>query len=47
MAEYNGLSFELPRTFLTRIEGNFAKKAKAETAKPISPEDAGFDLPGK
>jgi hypothetical protein len=47
MAEYNGLSFELPRTFLTKIEGNFAKKAKAETAKPISPEDAGFDLPGK
>ncbi|MDB5322457.1 MAG: exported protein of unknown function [Phycisphaerales bacterium] len=47
MAEYNGLSFELPRTFLTRIEGNFAKKAKVETARPINPDDAGFELPGK
>jgi hypothetical protein len=48
MAEYNGLSFELPRTFLTKIEGNFAKKAKVETPRPTGPDDAaGFELPGK
>jgi hypothetical protein len=43
--EYNGLSFELPRTFLTKIEGNFAKKPKAENKTPaINPAE--FDLPG-
>jgi hypothetical protein len=50
LAEYNGLSFELPRTFLTKLEGNFAKKPKAaETggagAPPIDP--SGFKLPGE
>jgi hypothetical protein len=47
LGEYNGLSFELPRTLLTRIEGNFAKKAKAAdtTAKPASPDD--FKGPGE
>jgi len=48
LAEYNGLSFELPRTFLTKIEGNFAKKPK-EAAKPapIGADDKTFELPGK
>jgi hypothetical protein len=50
LAEYNGLSFELPRTFLTKIEGNFAKKPKAavEAGNP-PPGDpaAGFKLPGE
>ena len=48
LAEYNGLSFELPRTFLTKIEGNFAKKPKTETSSP-APADPGaaFKLPGE
>jgi hypothetical protein len=41
MAEYNGLSFELPRTFLTKLEGNFAKK-KTEP-RPANPAD--FEIP--
>jgi hypothetical protein len=50
LAEYNGLSFELPRTFLTKLEGNFAKKPKAAAeagggAAPVDP--AGFKLPGE
>lgn len=44
LAEYNGLSFELPRTFLTKLEGNFAKKPKAETKSPANPAD--FEIPG-
>jgi hypothetical protein len=49
LAEYNGLSFELPRTFLTKLEGNFAKKPKAaETGGGGAPVDpAGFKLPGE
>lgn len=49
LAEYNGLSFELPRTFLTKLEGNFAKKPKAaETGGGGAPIDpAGFKLPGE
>jgi hypothetical protein len=49
IGEYNGLSFELPRTFLSKIEGNFAKKPKAEPApgKPPGLDDKTFDLPGK
>ena len=43
--EYNGLSFELPRTFLTKIEGNFAKKPKAENKTPAG-NPADFNLPG-
>jgi hypothetical protein len=48
LAEYNGLSFELPRTFLTKIEGNFAKKPKTGTSSP-APADPGaaFKLPGE
>jgi hypothetical protein len=49
LAEYNGLSFELPRTFLTKLEGNFAKKPKTEgaggTAPPVDPSQ--FKLPGE
>jgi hypothetical protein len=49
LAEYNGLSFELPRTFLTKIEGNFAKKPKTEGAAGGAPaiDPAGFKLPGE
>jgi hypothetical protein len=49
LAEYNALSFELPRTFLTKLEGNFAKKPKAaETGGVGAPIDpAGFKLPGE
>ncbi len=46
LAEYNGLSFELPRTFLAKLEGNFAKKPKTETPKTLGkPED--FTIPGE
>jgi hypothetical protein len=46
--EYNGLSFELPRTFLKKLEGDFAKKAKTESpGRPGGPDDGTFDLPGK
>jgi hypothetical protein len=46
LGEYNGLSFELPRTFLTKLEGNFAKKPKtAGPGLPINPED--FKGPGE
>jgi hypothetical protein len=48
LAEYNGLSFELPRTFLTKLEGNFAKKPKAaETGGGAPVDPAGFKLPGE
>jgi hypothetical protein len=47
LGEYNGLSFELPRTFLTTIEGNFVQKPKAATPKPINPDSPTFELPGK
>jgi hypothetical protein len=49
-AEYNGLTFELPRTILTRLEGNFVKKPKTDAAggtgggSQLSPDD--FKLPG-
>jgi hypothetical protein len=43
--EYNGLSFELARTFLPKLEGNFAKKAEE---KPKGANDAAdFKLPGE
>jgi hypothetical protein len=42
--DYNGLSFELPRTFLTKIEGNFAKKPKVENKTPAG-TPADFSLP--
>jgi hypothetical protein len=46
LGEYNGLHFELPRTFLTKLEGNFAKKPKATTPQPaLKPED--FKGPGE
>lgn len=46
LAEYNGLNFELARTFLTKLEGNFAKKPKAQTPKvPANPGD--FKIPGE
>jgi hypothetical protein len=48
LAEYNGLSFELPRTFLTKIEGNFAKKPKAAATEAGTPPAADqFKLPGE
>ena len=46
LADYNGLNFELPRTFLPKLEGNFAKKPKSQASKvPINPED--FKGPGE
>lgn len=45
LGEYNGLSFELPRTFLTKLEGDFAKKPKTETIKPPTADD--FKGPGE
>jgi hypothetical protein len=48
LGEYNGLSFELPRTFLTKIEGNFAKKPTSDTApKPAAASPDAFKLPGE
>jgi hypothetical protein len=46
LGEYNGLSFELPRTFLSKIEGNFVEKPKATAPKPPV-DDHAFELPGK
>jgi len=45
LGEYNGLSFELARTFLTKLEGNFAKKPKTESKTPANSED--FKIPGE
>jgi hypothetical protein len=47
LGEYNGLSFELPRTLLSKIEGDFVKKPKAATPKPVHPDSSTFELPGK
>ena len=54
LGEYNGLSFELPRTFLSKIEGNFVEKPKATartrivfTAKFLhKPSPTGSAYPG-
>lgn len=47
MGEYNGLSFELPRTFLTKLEGHFAKKPKTETPGTGGATPDSFNLSGE